>query len=179
VDLGFGRIVISAIDAPNILGNLVWSGWTVVQSDNATKLYADHQWVVEQHRAGRDAALHRSRQAGQPSKVLRCVWSFLAHVLGAWTNLLWKGGPENSKRMVCVTARHAAASVSHRLTPPHQRGLCTRSTRLPGPARARAGRRRFPGSAAPRVRSQCRFRHRGADYIRKSFIPWISGGIKC
>jgi hypothetical protein len=35
--LGFGRIVASEIEVPNILANLVLRGWAVVQSDNVAE----------------------------------------------------------------------------------------------------------------------------------------------
>jgi hypothetical protein len=36
-NLGFGRIGVPEREAPNMLANLVYSGWAAVQSDNATE----------------------------------------------------------------------------------------------------------------------------------------------
>jgi hypothetical protein len=42
-NLGFSRIVLSDIDVPNMLVDMIYSGWAVAQSDNATEPYADLQ----------------------------------------------------------------------------------------------------------------------------------------
>ena len=44
--LGFGRIAASETEAPNMFANLVWSGMSVVQSDDATEPH-DHLVVAE------------------------------------------------------------------------------------------------------------------------------------
>ena len=41
-DLGCGRIVVSEIEIPNMLANLVRNGCAAEQSDNATEPYDDH-----------------------------------------------------------------------------------------------------------------------------------------
>ena len=41
-DLGFGRIVVSKAEAPNLFVNMVESGSTVLQSDDAIEPGADH-----------------------------------------------------------------------------------------------------------------------------------------
>ena len=46
LDLGSSRIVVSAIEAPNVLATPACSGWAVVQRDNATEPYLDHGSVV-------------------------------------------------------------------------------------------------------------------------------------
>jgi hypothetical protein len=35
--LRFGRILVSKIEVPNMFANMVRSGWTAIESDNATE----------------------------------------------------------------------------------------------------------------------------------------------
>jgi hypothetical protein len=68
-------------------------------------------------------------------------------------------------------APRAAASPAPRRTPPRSRDV----GRSPMPSRA-GGRSHSPAlPPAGRVRSHCRFRKRGTDYLSKSGITWMSG----
>ena len=63
-DLGFGRIVVSKAEAPNLFVNMVESGSTVLQSDDAIEPGADHG--VRRGTGHREARQDAPRAGGDP-----------------------------------------------------------------------------------------------------------------
>ena len=53
VGLGFGRIVASEMETPNVLVTLIQSGGAAVQSDDATKPQVGHRVHAHRRRQGR------------------------------------------------------------------------------------------------------------------------------
>jgi hypothetical protein len=78
--LGFGRIIASEIEVPNMLANLVCSGWAVVQSDDATEPYlmpavprplgGRSRGQLRQPAGGQDDAAHKRVVSPRGSRIV-------------------------------------------------------------------------------------------------------------